>query len=149
SDAALSDAVMSPDPAMFQRLFGSIAPDRKRALLDSLLRGAVGRNTATTRFLLDAGARVNAADSEGDTPLMRAVESGSLEAFQMLLDVGADVHTADRQGRTAFWRAAAAHNTGFITMLAARGADANVRDRFGDTPVIHAADSCAEWNIGP
>ena len=61
-------------------------------------------------LLLDAGAEVNTADEEGQTPLLRVSEYGkpaettkveSALIAQQLLDKGADVNVTDLEGDTA------------------------------------------------
>jgi ankyrin repeat protein len=44
---------------------------------------------AVVRMLLDARADVNAARWNGDTPLLAAVNAGSLEIMRLLVDHGA------------------------------------------------------------
>ena len=52
-------------------------------------------NAAMLRRLLDARADVNTADATGDTLLMAAVRSDSLEAVRLLVERGAHVNAAD------------------------------------------------------
>ena len=47
------------------------------------------------RRLLDASADANTVDAAGDTLLMTAVRTGSLDAVLLLIDRGADVNAAD------------------------------------------------------
>lgn len=57
------------------------------------------------RLLIEAGADVNAANSNGTTPLMyaktAAVGNGSTDMLQLLLAAGADINARDSAGRTA------------------------------------------------
>ena len=73
---------------------------------------AAARNTPdVVRFLLAAGANVNWRDGyDGETPLMAAVDGGSLETARLLLAAGADVRITDDSGHTAMWRAAGANH---------------------------------------
>ena len=115
-----------------------------------LLIAAAHNTPDVVRFLLTAGANVNWRDGyDGETPLMAAVDGGSLETARLLLAAGADVQITDDRGRSALWRAAGAYNTGFIMMLADHGAEIDAPDTSGMTPLMHAADLCAEWNITP
>jgi hypothetical protein len=51
--------------------------------------------------LIEAGADVNAADSIGWTPLIRAVIGGNVESVTALMAAGADVNATDFFGRDA------------------------------------------------
>lgn len=52
------------------------------------------------RLLLDAGAKINAADAQGYTPLMWAAMQDDLGILQELLARGADVKAKDKKGFT-------------------------------------------------
>lgn len=64
---------------------------------------AINGNLRIIRLLLAAGANVNVQDSDGRTPMMKAVECGHTDVLQLLLETaGADVDLADREkGNTA------------------------------------------------
>ena len=51
--------------------------------------------------LLQAGCDVNAADSNGRTPLMYAAHYRQPTAVRLLLEGGADIKTRDKSGMTA------------------------------------------------
>lgn len=61
--------------------------------------------TPAARLLIEAGADVNAANSNGTTPLMyaktAAVGNASTDLLQLLLASGADINARDSAGRTA------------------------------------------------
>ena len=50
--------------------------------------------------LLNCGANIEARDSQGETPLRRAVNCGKLEVAAVLLRYGADVHSPGSKGLT-------------------------------------------------
>ncbi len=56
---------------------------------------------AIVTALIEAGADVNAADSLGWTPLIRAVVGGNIEAVTALMAAGAYVNATDFLGRDA------------------------------------------------
>ncbi|GIJ51181.1 hypothetical protein Val02_80670 [Virgisporangium aliadipatigenens] len=62
-----------------------------------LVRGADAEETV--RLLVDAGVPVGARDRFGETPLVRAVDTGSVPAVRALLRAGADRTVTDRFGR--------------------------------------------------
>lgn len=55
---------------------------------------------ATVAALIEAGADPNAVDSNGVTPLHRAVRTRCTEAVRALLDGGADVRRKNKNGST-------------------------------------------------
>ena len=59
----------------------------------------------TVQGLLDAGADVNAKDSNGLNALAQAVFTGQVEVVKTLLESGADVNLKDSNGMTALVRA--------------------------------------------
>lgn len=50
---------------------------------------------------LKLGANPNVKDSEGITPLMKAVESGNTKVVKLLLELGANIDAQDNHGNTA------------------------------------------------
>jgi len=68
------------------------------------------KQVETIRCLLDAGAKVNAPDKNGATPLHRAVRTRGVEAVKYLLKHGADPLLKNEPGSTAFHLAV--QNTG-------------------------------------
>ena len=87
------------------------------------------------RFLIDAGADVNALDKWLDTPLIIAAEEGDLEIVQILVDAGADVNVQDRWLDTPLHIATEEGDLEIVQILVDAGADVNVQDRWGDTPL--------------
>ena len=68
------------------------------------------RQVATIELLINAGARVNAQDKNGATPLHRAVRTRSAEAVRVLLKSGSNPRILNKPGSTAFHLAV--QNTG-------------------------------------
>lgn len=62
-------------------------------------------NVPVAEALLDCGANPEARDSQGETPLRRAVNCGKLEVAALLLARGADRHSVGSRGLTP-WQAA-------------------------------------------
>jgi len=80
--------------------------------------------------------------SKGDTPLMRAVPRGHVDAARALLAAGADVNKITINGWTALGLAVstgnADHALALADMLLAAGADPNAKDSRGITPMTFA-----------
>ena len=64
----------------------------------------IHHDTAITAALLLAGADVNVADENGETPLLLASAGGHLGPVRLLLDRGAEVDAKDAKRRTALIR---------------------------------------------
>ncbi len=105
--------------------------------------------------LADAGANLDAADPEGTTALIVAINNAHFDVAERLLEKGAAPNVADTTGMTALY-AAVEMNTGgrstgrpapkpsgrltavdLIKLLLDRGADANVSFRTGLLPKLH------------
>lgn len=87
-----------------------------------LHEAAIGTSLAIVRVLLAAGANVDVSCASGWTPLMRACNSGWLEAAMLLLDAGADPHAQNAEGYTALGRVPGTC-TELIALLKASGAE--------------------------
>jgi hypothetical protein len=68
------------------------------------------RQVAMIQLLLKAGAKINAQDKNGATPLHRAVRTRCVAAVKCLLDAGADATIKNKPGSTPFHLAV--QNTG-------------------------------------
>jgi ankyrin repeat protein len=71
---------------------------------------SAGQQVETIRCLLEAGAKINAPDKNGATPLHRAVRTRGAEAVRCLLKAGSDPWLKNKSGSTAFHLAV--QNTG-------------------------------------
>lgn len=91
------------------------------------------------KTLIAAGADVNrAAGTSGNTPLMLAAGTTSLETVKTLIAAGASVEAKNERGTTALMNAARTDSEIVKTLLAA-GADVNAVDKDMQTPLIFAA----------
>ncbi|MDO4752012.1 MAG: ankyrin repeat domain-containing protein [Akkermansia sp.] len=94
------------------------------------------------QLLITAGADVNKADKDGETPLCRAANDGySEECVKLLLAApGIEVNKANKYGYTPLYRAADDGHTEIVKLLlAAPGIEVNKANKYGFTPLYQAA----------
>jgi uncharacterized protein len=114
-----------------------ISPLYAATLLESVRMG----DHFTASELLEAGADVSAAESNGTTALHWAVHHGSIELVQQLLKAGADVNAANRYGATPISEAAVLGDQALMQLLLEAGADPDTRNPDGQTPLMVVARS--------
>lgn len=93
----------------------------------------------TVELLLEAGARTEGKDSDGNTALIRAVRCPSRGIAPILLRAGVAVDTRGYRGLTALSHAARNGDQTMVALLLANGADPNIVDAAGSTPLLYAA----------
>jgi len=93
--------------------------------MDNTLRDAIyDNNVKLVEELIDEGAEVNQARTNGRTPLWIAAARGQLAVAQLLLDRGSDVNKAETTfGRTPLWVAALFGQLDVVQLLLDRGAE--------------------------
>ena len=89
-------------------------------------------------FLIAKGAKVNAKDDGGRTPLFGATWEGPKDIVEFLVDSGAIINVKDKYGVTPLHIAAEGGKTEIIELLIERGADIEAEDRDGSTPLKRA-----------
>ncbi len=82
-------------------------------------------------FLIKAGAKVNAANDLGVTPLWMASENGSAAMVKRLLDAGANPNLALLAGETPVMVAARGGYPQVVEQLMVKGANPNVHGTRG------------------
>lgn len=97
-------------------------------------------NLPLASLLIQRGAKIEAKDYYGKTPLMAASEKGSIEGVNLLLHWGAHVNARDNSGRTALMIAAEQRHTEALRFLLAHGASVNAQDNLGQDALMLASD---------
>eukprot|EP00050_Salpingoeca_kvevrii_P005168 m.272751 g.272751 ORF g.272751 m.272751 type:complete len:1251 (+) comp11088_c0_seq1:32-3784(+) len=82
-----------------------------------LMYAVIGNKSKPLRFLLRAGADINACDDNGSTALLWAACRGCRDAVRTLLREGADIEAADMEGRTALHWATKLNRTDTLEAL--------------------------------
>lgn len=120
-------------------LFSVLAmlPVQAATLLESVRNG----DYFTAGKLLQAGADVHAAESNGTTALHWAVHHGNIALVKQLLEAGADVDVANNYGATPMSEAAVLGDYAMIKLLLEAGADPDTKNPDGQTPLMVVARS--------
>jgi ankyrin repeat protein len=95
------------------------------------------------RLLLEKGAKVNAKDWLGWTPLMYASYNGRTDLAKLLLNKGAEVNAVSNTGWTPLMYAAYKGQVEIGKLLIENGADLNAKTREGET-ALSIAESRGE-----
>jgi ankyrin repeat protein len=128
-----------------------------RGGMTALLLAARENALEGARALIDAGADLNLADSEGTTPLIMAIVNRHNDIAVLLIEKGAELNAADATGTTALYAAVDLRQLGslinrptpkptgeidnetIVSMLLDRGANPNARLRLPVLPRFHNA----------
>ena len=105
--------------------------------LHCLCERNVGDRAACFELLRDAGANLEASDSERNRPLHYAAERGHLELVSLLVQARVNVDATGNHGATALHLAARVSDgrtNDCVDVLLANGASVNARDSSGETP---------------
>lgn len=97
------------------------AKDDQQELLFALVRAGVD-DRDSLNFVVERGARVDAKDASGATPLHIAVSDGRLLLAKRLIDLGAPLDATDNEGRTPLAIAIEQDNQYIIELLTRFGA---------------------------
>ncbi len=109
---------------------------KNQALLDSIKL----KNTYLAKLLVDFGADVNSADSNGATALLHASCNRSKKIVKLLLNKGANINTAANLGTTPLMWASCMDNKRIVQLLLDSGADVNAVCKNGSTAFSFASD---------
>lgn len=108
-----------------------------------LYKAAQARNLPVMLEALSHGANPNWVndDDEGKSPLMKAVETGSIAACEFLLLNGAKLDRRDHKGRSPLHHATIHGHTGQVCQFLKRGADRHAKDHEGKDAESIAIDT--------
>jgi ankyrin repeat protein len=112
----------------------------------ALMAAAMNGHPDSIILLLEAGADVNAQDTNGETALMGAALNGQPACVKLLIEAGADINTQDEDGETSLMKAVSpdGHRSlkparvACAKLLIEAGADVNAKDRAGSTALNRA-----------
>jgi ankyrin repeat protein len=115
------------------------------ALGPQLFRALRNGDTGAVRRLVDRGAPVNAANADGDTPLMYAAMYSTPATLELLLDRGAEPKAKTPAGTTALMLATA--DSEKVRLLLAKGANVNAQSVTGRTALLIAASRSGSGDV--
>ena len=119
--------------------------DSRYNTLDDKMRSALwysadlGQQKLAATLLRKKGMRIDQADSNGYTPLARAVGRGFPGMVRLLVAGGANVNVVTREKNTLLMLSVESGNPEITGMLLARGVDVNARNALGNTALMLAA----------
>lgn len=105
----------------------------------SLVEAAKAGDSAAAIAMVRDKADVQAASSDGTTPLQWAVYNNDIALIEVLLKAGAKVSTSNRYGSSPLSEAAVVGDPGVIRKLLRAGADPNASNADGQTPLMTVA----------
>ncbi|MEV0256160.1 ankyrin repeat domain-containing protein [Streptomyces sp. NPDC050732] len=105
-----------------------------------LLDAARAGNAAEVAAALDAGARVEARDTELRSPLLLAALGDHVEAARVLVAAGADVDAQDHRSDSPWLVTGVTGSVAMLHVLLPAGPDLTLRNRFGGVSVIPASE---------
>lgn len=138
----MHNTVNDDDPETLAILISTKAIDINHCLYPTratLLHSASWRGfLKCVKFLINAGADVNAKDWYGLTPLHYVCSESSLACAMVLVEANANVNAPTNSGRTPLHYACkTSHRDGadIVQLLLAAGADATIKDKYGRLPI--------------
>lgn len=110
------------------------------SLEQELHNATIARDNTRIEYLLKRGAKVNAKDTEGQTPLMVAAKSGDLSVLNGLLEYKANPNAQDNDGWTAAMHAVRSNEPKVFRLLGKHKADFNLTNKDGVTALAMAVN---------
>jgi len=138
-EKAVTDKLAMPMAEGLMKALGADDPNVLASWGTTELHMAAGMGKVDrVKALLKDGAKVDARDKRGQTPLHAIVVGFRDDCMPALLAAGAKVNAQDLAGRTPLHYAAERSNDDCVYKLLAAGGDVNIRDLQGETPLILA-----------
>ncbi len=128
---AFQTAAMNADMPLVHALSAYATPDQ---LVMGLCSAAAKGDLQALHALLSLGAKVNAKDSLGRTPLIWAAAGDRVAALRELLKAGAKIDAKGGDKQTALHAAVFEGRLGAVAFLLSAGADPNMVSGDGSTP---------------
>ncbi|HES76783.1 MAG TPA: ankyrin repeat domain-containing protein [bacterium] len=99
-----------------------------------LMQAVMRNDPKMVNMLLDKGAKIDQKNFYTElTPLMMAVDNGSMDMVELLIARKANLNLQDERGRSALMHATAARQAKIAQRLTQAGADATLKDKQGRT----------------
>lgn len=143
-------AIAETAPAIVTVAIAGAVPRPPQNTLATILEDPAG----TAKVLIENGADIEARDTEGATPLIRAAGAGNTPVVRVLLDKGAGVEPKNRNSATALMLAACECTSidmpatlDSMKLLLERKANVNAKDKQGETALMWAADAGQTDNV--
>ncbi|PPD53824.1 MAG: hypothetical protein CTY12_04355 [Methylotenera sp.] len=108
------------------------------SLEQELHNATIARDSTRIEYLLKRGAKVDAKDTEGQTPLMVAAKGGDLSVINGLLEYKANPNAQDNDGWTAAMYAVKSNEPKIFRLLGKHKADFNMINKDGLTALAMA-----------
>lgn len=99
----------------------------------------VEKRLAVVELLLGRGAKLEAQNKYGETPLHTAAGVRRRPIIELLLDRGAQIEARENNGRTPLFNAIENQHVDVVRLLIQRGANINVKDMLSRLPLHEAA----------
>jgi len=106
----------------------------------ALLRAAASGEADAAAVALRNGARIEARDAAGRTPLLLAAAGGHVEVARLLVNLGADPDAQDDQQDSAWLVTGVTGSVAMAETLLPADPDLGLLNRFGGTSVIPASE---------
>jgi hypothetical protein len=98
---------------------------------DALLQAATDGDIGRVKALVEHGAKVNAQDTNFQTPLILAAEQGHVDVMRFLIHHGAAIEARDRYGNTPLLQATDEGQVQAVQLLLECGANVHARNDYG------------------